>query len=494
MLTGHSGAQVNQANAGNGGGSLVRIFGVAFFGIAALTAYVPTQFWTEEDFTWGPGAITLVAFTLLFVHVLLVWRRTLPLDPALWLPIGVIFFYFGVPIAVEGIGGKEFDYDPWKIGAAYNLARGYCGALLALASYLAGMHLAGVRDLSKVTARVSLDQSLALPSMLLTVGALAMLAVGVALVGPSVVFGTYEQWWDAKAAGADPRFVDMGIVFAQAGMFGLVASYHPKRRYRLYLAGFVALILAYVAIQKGARASLMATGVGLVWCYSQRVKRLNPALITALVFAGVLVFPILGEYRNTKHFTGIERKSVESLLGDAMTDMGSTVNTLLYTMDLVPLTESYAKGIGYLESTYQLIPNVGLTPVRDDRLTSGLKAFHSNWLVWQVSPLWAAAGGSYGSSMAGELYFNFGVTGILLGCALIGYLSGWLRSSAQESSLRLTASALYFGCMIIYIRNPIGVPLKNLVWSVAALLIIRGLLSLLTSRSASPQVGRPVPL
>ena len=30
------------------------------------------------------------------------------------------------------------------------------------------------------------------------------------------MFGTYEEWWGAKKAGlADPRFVDMGIVFAQ---------------------------------------------------------------------------------------------------------------------------------------------------------------------------------------------------------------------------------------------------------------------------------------
>ena len=481
-----------QTRATNGGGSAVRIGGIALFGIAALAAYIPVQFLTEQDFPFGPGVVALLAFTLLLLHVALVWRRTLPLDPVLWLPVGVIFFYFGTPFAVEVIGG-EFDYDPWQAGVALNLARGYCAALLALASYLLGIHLAGVRDLSRLEASVSPDQSLALPSLILVVGALIMLAIGVALVGPSVVFGTYEEWWGAKKAGADPRFVDVGIILSQAGMFGLLVSYHPKHKYRLYLAAFVALILSYVAIQKGARASLMATGVGIVWCYCQRVKRLNPATISAFVLAGVLLFPILGEYRNTKELR-VSHQSFGKLLGDAMTDMGSTVNTLLYTMDLVPLAESYAWGVGYVESVYQLIPNLGFSPDTSDRITFTIKAYHSNWLTWQIAPVWAAAGGGYGSSMAGELYFNFGVLGILFGCTLVGFFTGWLRSAAQDSALKLTASALFFGAMIIYVRNPIGVPLKILLWSVTALVIIRAALSLLTRRPAQARVSPPVPL
>jgi hypothetical protein len=135
-----------------------------------------------------------------------------------------------------------------------------------------------------------------------------------------------------------------------------------------------------------------------------------------------------------------------------------------------------------------------LTPNRSDGITNTLKAFHSNWLTWQVSPFWAAEGGGYGSSMAGELYFNFGVSGVLLGCALVGFLSGRLRSSVQDSAFKLTASALFFGTMVIYVRNPIGVPIKNFLWSLAALLAIRGLLSLLVTRSSNARVSRPIQL
>jgi oligosaccharide repeat unit polymerase len=483
---------VTEASASRGVGPLLRVFGATLFGVAALGAYVPTQFWSERDFSWGPGAMALTAGLLFLLHLVLVWRRTAPLDPAVWLPVGLIFFYFGGPIAVEGIGGAEFDYDPWRIGTATNLSRGYCGVLLAFASFLAGMHMAGVRDLSKLTARASVDQSLALPALLLSLGALGMITVGVAVVGPAVVFGTYERWWGAKAAGADPRFVDMGIVFAQAGMFGLVASYHPKRRYRLYLAALVALLLAYVAIQKGARASLMATGVGLVWCYCQRVGRISPAVTSAFVFFGLLLFPVLGEYRVTKSLEEVQERSISETFGKSIYDLGASAPTLFYTMDLVPEATGYARGIGFAESLFQLIPNLSIN-AGSNHLTNDLKAFHSNWLVWQVNPTWAPYG-TYGSSMAGELYFNFGVPGILLGCTLVGFLSGWLRSAAQDSPLKLTASALYFGCMIIYIRNPIGVPLKNLVWSVVGLLIIRGILSLLTRGPASAPLSRPAPL
>jgi oligosaccharide repeat unit polymerase len=281
-------------------------------------------------------------------------------------------------------------------------------------------------------------------------------------------------------------------VLAQAGMFGLIASHQPRRRYRLYFAASVALLLMFVAVEKGARSQLMATGVGLVWCYSQRVKRLNAAVISAVALAGVLLFPILGEYRNTKDFR-VENRRFVNLFAHSMIDMGSTVNTLLYTMDLVPQPESYAWGAGYVEAAYQLIPNLGLRPVRGDSITSTLKAYHGNWLVWQVNPAWAPVGG-YGSSMVGELYFNFGVPGILLGCALLGFVSGRLRSGAQDSAFKLTASALFFGAMIIHVRNPIGPLLKNVVWSLVALGIIRGILSRLTSRSSSTPVRRPIQL
>ena len=491
MLPGYS---MNGSQAARrGGASLTQITGVALFGLASLATYVPTQFWTEDDFSWGPGAMALAAVLLFVVHLVLVWRRTAPLDPAVWLPVGLMFFYFGTPIAVEGIGrGLDFTYDPWQVGLAINLSRGYCGLLLALAAYLLGMHLAGIKDLSHLVAKPSADQSLALPALILTLGSLTMLAIGVALVGPGVVFGTYEEWWGAKKAGADPRFVDMGIVFAQAGMFALLASYHPKRRYRVYLAALVALILAFVAIQKGARASLMATGVGIVWCYSQRVGRVHLWATTLFVLVGVVTFPILGEYRMTKDLKGVQSRSLAESAAKGIYDMGAAAPTLFYTMDLVPAMESYAHGLGYAESLYQLIPNVRLQAGRGS-FTQDLKAFHSNWLTWQVAPVWAESGGGFGSSMAGELYFNFGVIGILLGSALVGWVSGRLRSAAGDSPMKLTASALFFGCMIIYVRNPIAVPLKNLVWSLVALLILRGVISLLTSRSTAAQV-RPAAL
>jgi hypothetical protein len=64
----------------------------------------------------------------------------------------------------------------------------------------------------------------------------------------------------------------------------------------------------------------------------------------------------------------------------------------------------------------------------------------------------------------------------------------------QDSAFKLTASALSFGAMVIYVRNPIGVPIKNFLWSVAALLLIRGTLSLLVTRSSNARVSRPIQL
>jgi oligosaccharide repeat unit polymerase len=485
---------VNRSNASRRNGSLPRIVSVALFGLAALAAFVPTRFLSESDFSWGPGAMAVAAFLLFVLHLGLVWRRTTPLDPVVWLPLAILLFYFGIPITVE-TGGRELglDYDAWYVGLPTNLSRGFCGALLALAAYLLGMHAAGVKDLSKVTARASPDPSLALPSLLLTLGSIAMMAVGVVVFGPAALFGGYQDYWDAKRLGADPRFIDMGTVFLQAGVFGLIASHHPKRSYRLYFALTVAAFLALLIVEKGARGMLMATGVGVVWCYIQRVRRLNSVVVTAAALVGILALPVLGEYRHTKQLGALERSSLQTLLVGSLHSMGSSVYTLSFTMDIVPEREDYAWGIGYVESAYDLIPNVGLRPSRT-RLFSSPKVYHSNWLAWQVNPDWAANGGGYSSSMAGELYFNFGVLGILLGCALFGYLSAQLRNSSQDSALKLAASALFFGGMIAYVRNPFGGTLKQFVWPLIAFIVIRGVLSLLSRRAASARMSRPVPL
>jgi hypothetical protein len=217
----------------------------------------------------------------------------------------MLLFYFGQPVSVEiwGTGGYGVAHRHLKPD------RGFAGPahhdLVPL-----GMHLAGFRDLSAGRSSPLRDASLVVPASCYA-GLTGHVAIG-PMVGPSVVFGYYDEWWAAKAGGADARFVDVGLVFAAAGVFALFASHDPKQPAHKILAYLVALALVFTFVQKGARGGLISFGIGAGWCYSQRVRRVRFAPILAVAMLAFLVLPVLREFRKTKQIGGRRKRRSRS--------------------------------------------------------------------------------------------------------------------------------------------------------------------------------------
>jgi len=459
-------------------GQLKTLVGRVLFFVLTFVLLSIVAFWNDFGNLWGPPTSAALAVCVLIVHVLLVRGRVTPTDPVVWLPICIVIFYFGTPIAIEVIYSTppERGYDPWlgEIGPPRSLWRGYAMALLTLVTFTFGLYLAGFKDLSggpDPTARP--DQSLVIPAYILTFGAMLMIVVGIIIVGgPSVVFGLYGDWWAAKDAGADQRFVDVGIVLASAGTVAMIACADRRRPLRLYLAVFVFVLLTLINVQKGARAIIITTGIAAGWCYTQRVGRLRLTAVLAAALVAFVVLPVIREWRSTRSLEETPNTSARDLVGETFYSMGSIVMIYGYVLDFVPEQRPYAMGRSFYEAFRNAIPNVTLSKGKS-WATSTTYDHPASYITSQVSPGWFANGGGYGFAMGAEFYWNFGFPGVVVGVTLFGYFIGRVRNASGISTFKLILSALFFANTASFVRDAMGAPVRMFSYPFIALLILR---------------------
>jgi oligosaccharide repeat unit polymerase len=453
--------------------------------------YALSVFWYSLGEPFGPGVACGLAFGFWGLHLLLGSGRLGALDPLVWVPVSILMFYFGTPVVIEWLrlpvlGGYGSNFE---VSNDLILKRGYCVALFALVSLLWGIHLCGIRRLEREPWRNERrDHSLGPAALLFALGSLGMVVFGIALVGPSTVFGLYQDWWDAKLlGGADERFIDIGTIFSFAGVFALLATDEPGARWRRYLAYAAAVGIAVVTIQKGDRSSLVALCVGAGWVYSQRVGRLRWPTVVAAAMVGLLLMPVIGEWRSWRRLDQSKQDTVVDLLGRSLGNMGSAVNSIIFTVELIPSTRGYYWGGTFRHALVSAIPNVGLTRGLDFKRGS-MDDSPSHWLTSVINPTWYANRGGHGFSMAAEWYYNFGFPGMWIGMALCGWTLALLRNSANRSSLALVWSATLFAAMAIWVRNVVAVPIKIALWPVIGLWVIDQLVRLLRGRASRPRV------
>ncbi len=412
--------------------------GRILFGGLTLALTAAVVWWNALGKPWGPGTSAAIVYAAFALHVTLIFRRVSPMDPLVWTPFALLLFSFGEPVVIEWMGAMTtLGYDPWNAGNEAYVDRGFAASMLAIVAFMWGMHLAGVRPLAGDPRRdPNPDRSLAAAGLLFCLGAMGMVVLGIAIVGPSALFGYYSDWWDAKLLGADQRWIDVGMVFSSAGVYALLATDDPKARWRRWFAYGLMPLFIGIAIQKGDRTGLIALGVGAGWCYTQRIARLRWPPVVAAAFLALIVMPVIGEWRAQRSLEASAQAGVYELLGDSLYNMGSSVNALVYTMELVPSQKTYAWGTTFWAAALQAVPNISFTKGKEWAQGS-IEDTPSTWITWVINPIWASTGGGYGYSMAAEWYYNFGIPGLVLGMALVG----WGRGAGSEQRAELVSRA-----------------------------------------------------
>jgi oligosaccharide repeat unit polymerase len=482
-----------KARAGASKGGVPVLTGRILFGVATLVLFGASVFWSALGQPWGPGLSLGIALAAFALHVLLAFRRLSPFDPLVWIPVGFLLFYFGMPFVIEFMGmPTKLGYDPWGDGIDDPfVARGFCAAAFALVAFIWGVYLAGIRPARRIDPTLAQDRSLGVPALLFTLGSLIMVGIGIAVVGPSVVFGTYSDWWDAKLLGADQRWIDIGMVFAQSGVYALFAADEPRVRWRRWFAYLAFVSLAVIAVQKGDRTGLIQLGIGAGWCYSQRIRTMSWPPVLAVAFVALLAFPVLSEWRHERSLDQSTRSTIRELTADSIYNMGGSVSAIYYTIEWMPARKDYQLGSSLWYAVITAIPNPGLSKGVGWR-QSDFDSSPSSWITAILAPAWFATGGGYGYAMAAEWYYNFGWPGMLIGMAGFGYLMARTRNRSNRSTMALLWSATLFAGLAMWIRNVAGFPLKVAVWPIVGIWVVDRLVRLLRGRALRPRAIAPV--
>ena len=257
--------------------------------------------------------------------------------------------------------------------------------------------------------------------------------------------------------------------FMLPGAFLLAAAskqYRGIQRLSLILAFIYALSYLFMGYRGAAGAAIAAYG----WIWHTRIRKLPlyPSLAAGVLVVFV-IFPMIRLHRLTM---GEDRLSWSSFLSTldnydnpasaSLSEMGGTMATLAYTMDLVPNDRDFEYGKTYAFAGLTVLPNIFGTA----RHPSVERGTASDWLVRTVSYDTASSGGGLGYSFIAESYLNFGWMGPPLVMVLLGFgivaLESFAARSASPAASSLMGVALYFG--LIYARAESTDIVRSIVW------------------------------
>ncbi len=467
-------------------------FAIAFFGLTTLLLLMICEMWLDLGRPWGPGVTTILAWVLFAAMIVACWKQLSPMDPVVWVTVVVLLFYFGMPVAVELIGGERFPhYGSFAYGQqSPHIDYGFMAALLSLSGFLLGLMLPGLRDVSgppKTDVAFPQAMSVAIAGIAVTAIGYLFLIVGIALVGPSLLFGYYDVMRVAATFGdRDFSWFNAGLLIAPVGAIALIACSRRGSTWLGWLGIAAVGPVALLMLATGDRGGLAALAFMIGWAIVVRFRRIPWSIVIAGFITAFVILPMVKEWRVYRSVEEASQMSVAELAGSAFYEMGSTVQIFDYTLAGIPSTQPYSMGVTFAYPFAHLIPWGGrritnLFPL--DR-----RQYNPNdWVSSMVDPTsYELKGAHHGYAIGAEWYFNFGMIGIAFGMMLMGALTTYFRNRSLDGPAWLVWGALYFGFMTLVIRNSLGYPLRSLFWPMFVFLGVYLLIPRSTARTFAP--------
>jgi oligosaccharide repeat unit polymerase len=268
--------------------------------------------------------------------------------------------------------------------------------------------------------------------------------------------------------------------FLAPGVFFLFAGTR-SRRTRLFAAGVLAV---YCASQLflGVRHEAAILIVMMAWFWERLGGRLNRGMLIAGAAAMLaVVFPLVAATRNSSgqdraglNYLVESYSTIQNPLVSAISEMGGSMRTIAYTIELVPSTRNFDYGDSYAYALLTVFPNLfwKVHPTIAHELPS-------SWITWAVDPGTARQGGGLGYSFIAEAYLNFGYVGAPLLMLLGGYLAArfmvWACRGQRPD--RLAFLACVASSAIFLARAESGVMFRELVWNSALPFLVASMLT-----------------
>ena len=195
---------------------------------------------------------------------------------------------------------------------------------------------------------------------------------------------------------------------------------------------------------------------------SKRMVYLLVALAAILV---LVVFPYVGENRNngdseTKEITLTELIESNPVF-ETVTEMGKSLQTVVYTEQLVPSSYPYRYGYTYLMNLTTVIPNLVW-----DKHPAEVYGSLGRWLTKIVDYQFWEFGGALGYSCVAEAYINFGYPGIVIIAFLLGYILMLIENKVDSRNMPMYYAAL---CVVAinltsYARGEFADVVRSIFW------------------------------
>jgi oligosaccharide repeat unit polymerase len=275
---------------------------------------------------------------------------------------------------------------------------------------------------------------------------------------------TYQQdFATGVGAGADV----LAAFLVPAALFLLAGSVRQPAM-RLIPVGIIGLVV-FTNLAIGARITAVMALFALAWQWHHTVRRIQ---LQWLVVAGLtmmfVVFPVV---RGVRDGSGSDRYSVTALTDsfraienpvvEIVSEMGFSMSTVAYTLELVPERRSFDYGVSYGYAVLAVIPNIfwSLHPT----VAHGLAA---DWLIWEVDPSNAARQVGLGYSFIAEAYLNFGWFGAPLVMLVVGFgvvsLTRW--ATEYDDPVRFAAVAAFMTFFLRFPRGESAGVIRPLIW------------------------------
>jgi oligosaccharide repeat unit polymerase len=260
-------------------------------------------------------------------------------------------------------------------------------------------------------------------------------------------------------------YVIPGLMMFVVGFQGLRAA--------TIVAFLIILVMTVSDLLLGYRAFAAWPLLSFLWVVHTVVVKLPRWML--IVGSATLLFVVFPVVRVARQMTGSERVSLQSLRGlyvgidnpivSTVSEMGGSMATVAYTLQLIPDQKDFDRGFGYLYAFTTLVPNIFGTGVHP-AIAHGTP---SNWLIWEVDRWTAERGGGLGYSFIAEAYYNFGwflgLIALLIIGASIGKLLFWLQHSWGYLGVAAAGTALAF--FSLYARGEIYTIVRPIAWCVA---------------------------
>lgn len=248
----------------------------------------------------------------------------------------------------------------------------------------------------------------------------------------------------------------------------LLTGSREKSKIRL-LCLFSVFIYVLSRFFLGKRNSAVMPLLAFTWLWHRWIRPLPKMLVfgmTALL--GFFVLPLVAASRNE---AGQDRLSINFLLETfssidnpiiaSISEMGGTMQTVAYTLELVPKWHDFEMGVGYLYALLTLVPNLfwSVHPT----VARGIPDL---WLAEQIDPERASRGGTIGFSFIAEAYLNFGWIGTPIILGIIGFFYGkltlWGIKSNNPAKMAMLAS--FTAVFLFYPRAEAALVIRALAW------------------------------